>query len=291
MNNRSFNTLLSRGFDSNLAKQLLENGYNLTKLKNLDKDSLLKINIPEKIISNILKEDRPPIPTKTIVKLLYDSKRTCCICRNNNKSIIIHHIKEWHYRKDHSEENLVVLCLEHHNDAHTKKGLSLNLKPVDILHAKSEWLNSVKNSDAKAILGLTLIDGARWDYFNHNRIFELFFASNLDYKNYRFSKITKELGLINELGTFGIKDSFKSQFYSFSDGYLLYNYMKELFDNVLQNISLIDLTDKFSREQIKSLVKVGSYISIQIGFYFKNITKKTNGINQKEFVIIKRKVS
>ena len=89
------------------------------------------------------------------------------------------------------------------------------------------------------------------------------------------------MNLINDLGTFSIIDEDKTQFYSFGDGFMLYYYMKELFDDVLKTIPLIDITDKYNREDIKALVRPGKFICFQGGFYFKDISTNSHGKNQR----------
>lgn len=288
MSNRTLNAFLGRGIDLHLANTLVQKKLTLSKLKQKQKADLIALGIDDDIADNILNEQRPPIPSKTVIKLLYESKRTCCICRDNSRSVIIHHIKEWHKSKDHSENNLVVLCLEHHNDAHTKKGLSLNLTEGQIKNSKTRWIDQVKTTDAYAILGLSTKDYSRWDYFNHNRIFELFLDKRLSNTEFRTTFTVQTKGLINDLGTFSIEDDDKSQFYSFGDGYMLYYYMKELFDSVLKTIPLIDITDKYNKEDIFALIKPGTFIAFQGGFYFKDLSNEHRGKNQTRHCYYKR---
>ena len=282
MSKKTFKALISRGFDSQLAQSIIDKGVTLNKLKQYHSEELLELGIDKTKVESILSEQRPPIPSETVIKLLYESKRTCCICRDSSRSIIIHHIKEWHKSKDHSEENLVVLCLEHHNDAHTKRGLSLNLTEKEIRESKMKWINTVKNKDALTILGLGSQEfGGRWDYFNHNRIFEMYLNKKLNNFGYRTTYTVQQKNLINDLGTFSIEDEDKTQYYSFGDGFMLYYYMKELFDDVLKTIPLIDITDKYNRENIRALIRPGKYISFQGGFYFKDVSNKSSGKNQR----------
>ncbi|ACF11439.1 HNH endonuclease [Chlorobaculum parvum NCIB 8327] len=288
MSKKTFNALISRGFDSQLANSIISKGLTLTKLKQSDSKALEKLGIDRLKIESILKEQRPPIPIDTVIKLLYESKRVCCICRDKDRSVVIHHIKEWHLSKDHSEDNLVVLCLEHHNDAHTKKGQSLSLTERQIIEAKKEWIKTVKCVDALTILGLSSHDGGRWDYFNHNRIFEMFLDKSLSNTDYKTTHRVQELGLINEIGTFSVKDSEKTQFYNFGDGHILYYYMKELFNDVLKTIPLIDITDKFNKEDIRALLTPGKFIAFQGGFYFKDLSSSNEGKNQRRLCYYKK---
>ena len=287
MSKNTFNAFIARGIDSHLANSLVEKKMTLTKLKHKSLSELTSLGIDEEIANNILKEQRPPIPFDILTKLLYEAKWTCCICRDNTRSIILHHINEWHKSRDHSEENLVVLCLEHHNDAHTKKGLSVSLSKEQIINAKERWTNEVSKKDALTILGLSNNDYGRWDYFNHNRVFELFLDKRLSNRNYRTTSTVSQLGLINELGTFAIEDKRQSQIYNFDNGYLLYYYMKELFDDVLRTIPLIDITNKLNRNDIKALIKPGVFIAFQGGFYFKS-SKNYLGKNQRRLAYYKK---
>ncbi|MBK7095058.1 MAG: HNH endonuclease [Saprospiraceae bacterium] len=61
------------------------------------------------------------------------------MARETTRSIIIHHIEEWSVSKSNEESNLVVLCLMHHDEAHSTKQLSQNLTPERIKAAKDKW--------------------------------------------------------------------------------------------------------------------------------------------------------
>lgn len=288
MNKNTFNGMIARGIDSNLANELIQKWFTVWKLKQLNKSELLHLWILEKYAENIINEKRPPIPEKIVIKLLYESKRTCCICRDSSKPIIIHHLKEWNYSKNHSEDNLVVLCLNHHSEAHTKKDLAINLKPDHIKKSKQKWLEKVELSDTKTVLWLSTSEYWRWDYFNHNRIFELFLDMKLSNNHYKATERVKTLWLIDSLGTFWIEDSNKSQKYDFDNGYILYYYMKELFENVIKNIWIIDITDKYNKKDLISIITIGSYISFQWWFYFKNLSETNKWRKQRRICYYKK---
>lgn len=146
--NKTGKALLARGFDTDLIASILEKGYSLSKLKTKTKNELLDLGISHDLIEIIQGESRPPISDKIVSKLIYDSKMICCICRESNKSIIIHHIIPWNESHDNSENNLVILCLEHHDLAHTKKELSINLTANHIRNAKKQWIDSVRLNDS-----------------------------------------------------------------------------------------------------------------------------------------------
>jgi hypothetical protein len=85
----------------------------------------------------------------------------------------VHHIVEWHKSRSHEPDNLVVLCLHDHDEAHTRHQISANLDPAQIRASKARWLAEVRDRDIVAATepynSLTFFT---WDYFNHGRIAE-----------------------------------------------------------------------------------------------------------------------
>ena len=154
MSKGTFNALMRRGFDLETANRLTSNGYSLSSLKSLDKNSLQSLKFSEELIQALLKEPRPPIPSKILNKILYESRMTCCVCRNSSQGIIVHHIHEFSDSRSHAEENLVVLCLNHHGEAHTKRELQLNLTPKRLREFKTCWLSDVKQYDNREALSI-----------------------------------------------------------------------------------------------------------------------------------------
>ncbi|PYX23403.1 MAG: hypothetical protein DMG82_11555 [Acidobacteria bacterium] len=62
------------------------------------------------------------IPEWLEIKLLCDSMHLCNVCRETG--VIIHHIVPVEDGGPSDEGNLIVLCLNHHNAAHSKSILS-----------------------------------------------------------------------------------------------------------------------------------------------------------------------
>jgi len=83
-------------------------------------------------------------------KLLFESGWACCVCGKTSGGIIVHHIEKYSESHSHDEDNLVVLCLNHHGEAHTKRELSINLTP-DRLRAfkklRSELVKQLHNRE------------------------------------------------------------------------------------------------------------------------------------------------
>jgi len=126
MGEKTFNALMERGFDSETANCLEKAGYTLSSLTSLDDNELLSLNISEELIDIIRKGKRPPIPSETMNKLLFKSGWACFVCGKTSGGIIVHHIEKYSESHSHDEDNLIVLCLNHHGEAHTKMELQLN---------------------------------------------------------------------------------------------------------------------------------------------------------------------
>ncbi|WP_420631865.1 hypothetical protein [Candidatus Leptofilum sp.] len=152
MNRKTLVALVTRGFDLQVATQLSKDGYTLTRLKAMDESALKSIGLPSEYIDIILRERRPPIPLAILGKILYESRMTCCVCRDRTQGIIVHHIREFSDSRSHDEENLVVLCLNHHGEAHTTRELQLNLTAERLIDLKQRWLADVRKHDIQEAL-------------------------------------------------------------------------------------------------------------------------------------------
>lgn len=282
-NNSTCLSLLAVGFDAQFASKLVSQGYSVSKLKRLRLKDLVKLEISEELAKQLLKDSRPPISTQAVNQLLYESRDVCCVCRSTNKPIIIHHIDE--NRSNNSPENLAVLCLNHHGDAHTKKGLSRNLTPDIIKELKEKWVQEVKKKDTRTILALAETSGASWDYINHQRLFELVDELEINpkhcncYAYLRSLKIIDEFGVLTEPSSWRVQYQPTSYLYQFGNGTQLYLYVKDLLKETLSKLSIIDITNKWNPNEINSLVKPNSFIFCQGAFYFK-ASDKDEGRNQ-----------
>lgn len=76
-------------------------------------------------------------------KLLVASRHTCCICWKS-KEVQIHHIVPKELGGDDSEDNLIVICLNCHSEAHTRKDMARNLSPLTLKLYRETWLDLVR---------------------------------------------------------------------------------------------------------------------------------------------------
>ncbi|KAB8151251.1 hypothetical protein EZY14_019360, partial [Kordia sp. TARA_039_SRF] len=251
--------LLARGFSSSQIRVLLSKKMTVAKLKTLSDEALKELTITDEQITNLRKESRPAIDNTIVNKLLFESKRTCCICRDAKKPIIIHHIEEWHISRDNSENNLVVLCLEHHDLAHTSKKLSMNLKPEQIRDAKQRWIAAVKKQDALTLIEKSSYEYARWDYINLQRFFELLLDLNEDLKIHtgvfqqlKEKQIVNDMAFINDPSLWKTGKPSKLHFFNFAEGFLLAYHMKMLITGALEHIEIRDITHNFDLNTVHS---------------------------------------
>ncbi len=142
---------LKYGISSNLAEKLVQQGYAVSSIQGgASKKVLRQLGVfTDGEVNEIFeKVKRQPIPDDVMQKLISECELHCCFCWNINEepSIIIHHIVEYNKSQDNSYGNLVVLCLNHHGDAHTKRQISQqNFPPSRQIHQKQKWIQAVKD--------------------------------------------------------------------------------------------------------------------------------------------------
>jgi hypothetical protein len=280
MTNRTIVGLIARGFDSELAYRLLSSGYTISKLKNKNKIELLSLGIPEELTSKILNDGRPPIPSETVNELLYKCRRTCCICRKAGQSVIIHHINPWHMSRSHHKNNLAILCLNCHSEAHTKRDLAVDLTPEHIKFCKQKWIEQVRKDDAEALFtpsSWKLTSGV-WDYFNHNRLPVLAKEGMIKLSQIQGYSELSSSGIIASDGSVIWPNlpspKIQAARYMYDGGMvgpnaILYHFNKSLVKEILKNLPWVDLTYEWSKSQITSLVKPGMICACTGAFRFK----------------------
>lgn len=285
---RSFDAFIARGIDTKKATWLKENNYTIAKLKSLSKQDLLKLGLTDEVATLINSESRPPIPLKTVTKLLHESKRICCVCRDPSKSVVIHHLVEWSISKDHSEGNLVVVCLEHHGDAHTKKNLAISLTSAQLKQHKLKWLSTVEKDDSKAVKGfMPLQGGAHWDYINLTRLFELAVNNGLRLETSRFYEAVRAInavnliGLVQDVSKWDVSKIPERRLYDCGEGMTVYMYTSHVLQDTLELIAISDVTDKWSAHELTSILSSGMYITIRGAFYYKDISGAQTGRNRR----------
>lgn len=134
---RTQRALLARGLDSELANRLVEQGYTVASLATLAPAGRVTLGLSEVQAATL--NERTPIPEETLVNVLAASRWTRCVCRDDSRGIVVHHIDSWASSRSHDEDNLVVLCLSHHDEAHTRRKLTIQLTPSRIKQLRNKW--------------------------------------------------------------------------------------------------------------------------------------------------------
>ncbi len=84
------------------------------------------------------------IPKRIEAEVLFLNHHTCCICRQRDKDVQIHHIDGDH--ANNSLENLAVLCLDCHSKVTGRRGLGKSYSRYELKRYKLQWQNVVRKS-------------------------------------------------------------------------------------------------------------------------------------------------
>lgn len=85
-------------------------------------------------------KNRTEIPAEMAAQVLFDSDRTCCVCRKR-KPIQLHHIDD--DPANHAHENLAVLCFDCHRETQIRGGFDRKLDAHQIRLYRADWLATV----------------------------------------------------------------------------------------------------------------------------------------------------
>ena len=277
--NNTEKALLARGIDSALAEKLIEKGFTVKKLQTLKEDDLITLGLSDAQVKTIHSSPRPPIDPEVVVELLYRCGRQCCVCRKPRQPIIIHHIAPWKESKDHGIDNLVVLCLHCHDEAHTKRDLSQNLTPELIRCLKKKWESEVHNKNFRSLIepNPCSLTGAIWDYFNHKRLLDLANNLQLDLSEF-FASGFNEVPLFpiqaDSPETSSLNQDQRNARYLYFEAFnprtiKRYNFFQQILYEILSRIEFVDLTSNWTKSSINSIVKQKTLITCTGPFRFK----------------------
>lgn len=261
--NRTDIALMARGMTNTQAKQLREQGWTLGKLQATNDGALQTLGISAEIIERLRGEARPAIPADTLTKVLFANRWVCCICRDAERPVIVHHIRPWAESRDHSAENLAVLCTQHHGEAHTTRGLEVTLNSSRLRDAKQLWEAEAARRDAAAIQQGTQLQSDNWLYFNHLRLLELAVTGGVDLTEVQGYDAALRAEVCDADGNI-IKTAKPDSFmYVDSDRIPLYRYMRNMLYALLAYATVRNISDDLDRGVLKTLVLEGDLIYVQ----------------------------
>lgn len=241
---------------------------------------------------------RTAIPQKTKLKIMYDSQYACVVCQKRGSHI--HHIDQNNSNND--EKNLVFLCTDHHDEAHTKYQLSQNMSPTVLLDAKEKWLGEVLNNrELSSTLSGQLAStqehpiasiGLAWGYINHKRVGqianpEVLTVDELDYFNYCVARgIIDKKGILIKPKNVDYSNSYTSNtvydWYEYGDDQRLHKVYSAFVDKISKSSCPIHLdTGKIDKDFVYGLVRPGMFLFLDKSFYFKNISETSQNQQRK----------
>lgn len=270
--------LMARGLDSNSAATLANDGWTLDKLKLSTRPQLTLLGLSDDFVDALFKEPRPPIPNSSLMSVLFANRYQCCVCRDPNLSVIVHHIDEWAASRLHDVENLAVLCLHHHDEAHSRKSLSKNLDAKVLRSAKQKWEAEVKKFDSRSIRSAMSLEYSNWNYMNELRIFEL--ARNIGVK---FSSLAGFSGAVSagvaQMDGLPVPVMNESSFYMYEGPGILfrYFYVAEVFSKVIDSIAIVNISDFLDKGVLGCALVPGDFIFVQGAHVFSPLTDKARG--------------
>lgn len=272
--NRTELALIARGVDSALARKLHEEKWSLAKLQTLSLQELADLEIDGEAASAILGNSRPPIPSDVLVQTLFANRWLCCVCRDESRPIIVHHIKPWAESRDHSQENLAVLCSIHHGEAHSTHALELTLTPDRLKSTKAVWEHEVERLDPHAILKATQLQGCQWWYFNHLRVFEIALQCGVAITDLAGFRRAFEAKLCDE-GGYPCYST--GPMYNGSAALILYRYMTDMLQVTMDYASVRNISDNLDRGTLSCLIMEGDLIFVQGRYHFSNLPPEDSG--------------
>lgn len=237
---------------------------------------------------------RPKIPKSLEKRLMYESAFVCTICQEPGCQI--HHIDQDH--SNNNEDNLIVLCVKHHDEAHTKRQLSKNLDSSALKKAKKNWCKQVANKRAlvattfgqKALQGEDsfLSVGIAWGYINHKRITQIANPNRLTSEAKRNFDYCKARGLLDQSGVVirptglvpakSVVHGTIYDWFEYGDDQRVHLAYTALVDQVAANHKVLHLeAPMWTKSAIREMAQPGTLLYLNKALYFKSVsTTKTN---------------
>lgn len=89
------------------------------------------------------KKTRTEIPRDVAAAVLFESNRTCCVCRIRGKPVQVHHLDE--NPDNHIVANLAVLCFDCHRDTQIRGGFDRKLDAAQVVLYRDDWTRRIAN--------------------------------------------------------------------------------------------------------------------------------------------------
>ncbi|MDN7726653.1 HNH endonuclease [Burkholderia gladioli] len=269
---------MSREIPSNIIDNLLAKKYTLAKLQQMDNSELTDLGLNIDHINAIKDGSRPEIEDSILNQVLSEARFTCCICHQADLPFAIHHLKEWADGGKHVEENLVLLCLHHHDAAHLKGGLSQRLDKDKIKEAKANWKKIVEEIDRNqwSRMRTELHRDVHWHWLHFERLQKISTLGQIRLGPNRLTEVIERLKhnlIIDAHGNITSPDGWKvtnhgnSHLFDFRDGRDVAIYLSDLALEVIDRLAVLDISDMLDKPAaLKKYVEEGDYIFVRENF-------------------------
>ncbi len=202
----------------------------------------------------------------------------------------------------------MVLCQEHHGEAHTKRKLSLTLTAARIQEYKKSWETEVRLrreatatvSHQRSVSDEFMATGISWGYINHRRVAGMISEDVLSRVDKRMFAECLTRNLIDQNGII-VSRPFEAEpssylgasiydRFDFGDDHRVHTLYSGIVDILAHDCSAIHIDDySFTKAWISDLLRPGTFIFLNRGHYFRDVTITKDNIVRLAYVK-KRKV-
>ncbi len=223
---------------------------------------------------------RIKLPRELEDAILYKSAKTCCVCRIPRAPVEIHHIDQ--NPANNVEKNLIAICRNCHDEAHTKRVLSKNLTPDRLLDFKRRWENEVAQRSALAMLPGSNLAQAMWTYINHQRLPGVMKAFGVEFDSSLLSFLVKRkvvdasgVPIFQRPNGGGGLSTIYDRF-EWDDSQRIHGLYMRAVDELILKSNPIEIGAIWTKTEIRSILKPGVLCFCMRGFHFKS-GERVNG--------------
>ncbi|MYK15909.1 MAG: HNH endonuclease [Rhodospirillaceae bacterium] len=229
---------------------------------------------------------RKALPKLLKQEILYESAFRCVICQNRGAQI--HHIDKNNANND--RDNLVLLCQDHHDEAHTTRQISLSLTADRVKFFRNEWYKKVKDirelaATAEGQETLTngfLMSGVSWGNINYSRLMQTIGSRLYSLANRELlirlqqNNVLDSQGLLIKPNNVRVSGSYLNNtiydWFDYAERSALHIYLSRLVDAFSREVSPLHIYESnWNRNFIKTMLSPGCFLFLNRGQYFKKI--------------------
>ena len=223
---------------------------------------------------------RTKVPKSLQSMIYYKSANTCAVCRRRDIPTQIHHIDK--NPNNNTFDNLILLCNNCHDEAHTHHDLSQNLTQDKLIFCKLEWEKEVEKRSISAMTYSGVSSSLNWTYFNFSLIPQSIIHFGINYKNEKYHYLKSNNIINDEIDVLNGKNETIQHFYlptlfdnmNINNAHILRSYYQYLVNMLIEKVVPYEIDAIWRRTEIKTLVKPNSYIYFSNVMYFSLVDKK-----------------